>query len=318
MTRHWRIGTRDSQLAMWQASWVKDLLTQQGTATELVPIKSEGDIDLTTPLYEMGVQGIFTKTLDAALLKGDIDIAVHSMKDVPTQLAKGLVQAAVLPRAAYEDVLVLNHALPDNACNEAIGNEAGFNTMQDPLVIATSSVRRRAQWLHRFPQHQLESLRGNVNSRLQKVYNSNWNGAIFARAGLERIAVLPENAITLEWMLPAPAQGAVVVVTRADQTELLELLGKLNDENTALCTQIERSFLRALQGGCTTPISALAKVIDGHVAFTGQLMSLDGREKIEVKRLVPVADAATIGADAAAEVLELGGAPIIEQIKQLG
>ncbi|HJV20559.1 MAG TPA: hydroxymethylbilane synthase [Sediminibacterium sp.] len=318
MSRQWRIGTRDSQLAIWQASWVKNLLTQNGTGTTLVPIKSEGDIDLVTPLYEMGVQGIFTKALDIALLKGEIDIAVHSMKDVPTQLAKGLVQVAVLPRAGYEDVLVLNHTLAENSCDERIGNEEGFTALQHSLVIATSSVRRRAQWLHHFPEHQLESLRGNVNSRLQKVYNSRWNGAIFAKAGLERIGILPANAVTLKWMLPAPAQGAVVVVAREDNEELSQILRQLNDDATALCTRIERDFLRTLLGGCTTPISALAQVKDGHLSFTGQLMSPDGREKIEVKRWLPVASAMHTGLDSAEEVLKKGGASIIEQIKALG
>src|SRR4051812_25320138 len=148
-----RIGTRESQLALWQANTVKDLLQQNWYAAELVLIKSEGDTDLKTPLYEMGVQGIFTKALDIALLNRDIDIAVHSMKDVPTQMAKGVAQMAVLPRASYKDLLV-----PKKGDT--------FTEGQTPKVIATSSIRRKAQWLNRYPNDRLENLRGNVNTRL--------------------------------------------------------------------------------------------------------------------------------------------------------
>lgn len=316
MSNIWKIGTRDSQLALWQANWAKDLLLKQGVITELVPVKSEGDIDLVTPLYEMGVQGIFTKTLDIAMLNGDIDIAVHSMKDVPTQLPKGIIQAAVLPRANFGDVLVLNDHLEQNKCTYHIGqsNDRSHQTLD--LLIASSSVRRRAQWLNRFPNHNLESLRGNVNSRLSKVYESKWNGAIFAKAGLERIGVLPKNAVDIEWMLPAPAQGAILVVVREDNKALFDLVKELNDPNTALCTKIERDFLRTLLGGCTTPISALAQVQNGHILFVGQLMSLDGKEKIEVNKLVPLTEAENIGVAAALEVLANGGTPIIEKINQ--
>lgn len=313
---NWRIGTRDSQLALWQANWVKSLLQSKGVETELVPVKSDGDIDLVTPLYEMGVQGIFTKTLDVSMIKGDIDIAVHSMKDVPTQLPKGIIQAAVLPRANYGDVLVLNDQLSNNNCGVHIGDDSDVKHASLNLVIATSSLRRRAQWLNRFPNHRLETLRGNVNSRLRKVYESQWNGAIFAKAGLERINILPKNAVDLSWMLPAPAQGAIVIVVREDNQKLFKLISHLNDAETALCTKIERDFLRTLLGGCTTPISALARVENGQIKFVGQLMSLDGKEKIEVHRLVPVSEAENIGVTAGNEVLENGGHSIIEKIKQ--
>ncbi|MEN9696705.1 MAG: hydroxymethylbilane synthase [Bacteroidota bacterium] len=316
MSAIWKIGTRDSQLALWQANWTKELLFKNGVQTELVPVKSEGDIDLITPLYEMGVQGIFTKTLDVAMLKGDIDIAVHSMKDVPTQLPKGIIQAAVLPRANYGDVLILNNQLANNKCNEQVGHANDLSHASLNLIIATSSVRRRAQWLNRFPGHSLESLRGNVNSRLRKVYESEWNGAIFAKAGLERIGVLPNDAIDIKWMLPAPAQGAVVVVVKEDNEALVELVKQLNDPATALCTKIERDFLRTLMGGCTTPISALAQVDNENINFIGQLMSLDGKEKIEVSKQIPITNAQNIGIDAGLEILENGGASIIEKIKQ--
>ena len=194
-----RIGTRESQLAVRQATQVKDLLSQHGFTADLVYIKSEGDIDLKTPLYEMGVQGIFTRSLDIALLNNRIDIAVHSLKDVPTQLPKGIVTAAVLKRASYKDIVVYKGELP--AALGEWGNSAG----NSPLTIATSSIRRKAQWLNRYPNDSIENLRGNVNTRLQKLADSHWNGAIFAAAGLERIGLRPAQSIDLNWMLPAPA-----------------------------------------------------------------------------------------------------------------
>src|SRR5579859_7354962 len=256
-----RIGTRESELALWQATQVKDLLEKEGIAAVLVPIKSEGDIDLKTPLYEMGVQGVFTRSLDIALLNNRIDIAVHSMKDVPTQLPEGIEQAAVLKRGPVHDLLVFKQ-------------DTAFLRDRDGVArIATSSIRRKAQWLHKYPHHQIENLRGNVNTRLRKLAEESWDAAIFAQAGLERIHLRPENSLVLDWMLPAPAQGAILVVSRADET-VLRVCEPLNDADTALCTKIERDFLRTLLGGCSTPISALAEVEDGDVYFSGQILSI--------------------------------------------
>ncbi len=297
-----KIGTRESQLAVWQAETVKELLSENGYKSELVYIKSEGDTDLKTPLYEIGVQGIFTRALDIALLGGEIDIAVHSMKDVPTIMAKGIVQAAVLPRASFKDLLVLNHGAPTS-------HPAGT------AIIATSSIRRKAQWLNRFPGDQIENLRGNVNTRLRKVSESKWHGAIFAAAGLERIGLRPENAIELDWMLPAPAQGAIIVVTRELNTYCLDACAAFHDNNTALCTAIERDFLRALLGGCSTPISALAKIEGDDVSFEGNILSKDGRLKKEVKKKMSIAGAANLGTKAATELLANGGLEILNLIR---
>src|SRR5215211_6245761 len=207
-----RIGTRDSQLAVWQATLVQDLLKEASISSELVYIKSEGDIDTVTPLYELGVQGIFTKTLDAALLNNRIDLAVHSMKDVPTLLARGISQAAVLKRASYKDIFVYKDTSAIESWRLA---EVDLDYPLDVEgTIATSSIRRIAQWRHRYPHHKIENLRGNVNTRLRKVQEHDWNGAIFAAAGLERIRLRPQNSVDLDWMLPAPAQGAVMVVCR--------------------------------------------------------------------------------------------------------
>lgn len=269
-----RIGTRDSQLAVWQATLVKTELQKHGVPSELHFIKSEGDIDLATPLYEIGVQGIFTKTLDAALLNKRIDIAVHSMKDVPTQLAKGLTTAAVLPRANQDDIFVFTE-------------DCSFlEDEQSTATIATSSVRRIAQWLHKYPNHTIENLRGNVNTRLKKVAENKWQGAIFAAAGLERIHLRPEKSVDLDWMLPAPAQGAIVVICREDNFEAKQKCLTLHDEATFICTKTERDFLRTLQGGCSTPIGALAQIINNNLIFKGNWFSMGGREKWEVEKTI--------------------------------
>ena len=298
-----RIGTRESQLAVWQANTVKDLLYLQGIAAELIYIKSEGDIDLSTPLYEIGVQGIFTRALDIALLKNDIDIAVHSMKDVPTLPATGITQAAVLPRASYKDLLVLR---------DGISLPAGNTT---PPCIATSSIRRKAQWLNRYPGSVIENLRGNINTRLRKVQESHWHGAIFAAAGLERINLRPETAIELDWMLPAPAQGAILVACRAGDEYALNACKPINDAQTDLCTAVERDFLRALLGGCATPISALATIENDKMYFEGSILSVDGMQKIDIKKIINVNDAANLGNAAALELLADGGREILEPIR---
>ena len=261
----------------------------------------------------MGVQGIFTKSLDIALLNNKIDIAVHSMKDVPTQLAKGIVQAAVLKRASYKDLFVYKEP---SIISKWQLNEAGnnFPPLGDGGIIATSSTRRKAQWLNRYPNHTIENLRGNVNTRLRKVEESNWQGAIFAAAGLERINLRPENSIELDWMLPAPAQGAIMVVCREEDNFCLDACKNFNDKETALCTKIERDFLRKLLGGCSTPISALAEIKNDEVFFKGNILSVDGKEKIEIEKKINTNDALLLGYEAASEILNNGGKKIIEGI----
>tara|TARA_B100000795_G_scaffold99911_1_gene73503 strand:- start:34703 stop:35617 length:915 start_codon:yes stop_codon:yes gene_type:complete len=294
-----RIGTRDSQLALWQAHTVEKQLESLGYKTQLVPVKATGDLKLDTPLYELGITGIFTKTLDVAMLNNSIDIAVHSMKDVPTALPKGIVQAAVLKRANTLDIIATKKAI----------------NYAKPCTIATGSLRRKAQWLHKFPHHTLVDLRGNVNTRLQKLKDNPWDGAIFAKAGLERIDVLPEGYTSLDWMTPAPAQGAMVVVALEKDLFCLEATQKLNDTPSQICTQIERDFLRTLEGGCTAPIGALAKISGDKIQFKGCLFSLDGSKKIEIERTVSIHSIAQAGEDIAKELLGAGGAILMKEIK---
>jgi hydroxymethylbilane synthase len=301
MSKKLRIGTRDSQLALWQANHVKSLLKKHGVEAELVLIKSEGDLDLITPLYAMGVQGIFTRSLDLALLNNQIDLAVHSMKDVPVNLPSGITEAAVLERDSPYDLLVPH---PSNE-NIHLDNH-------EPVVIASSSLRRRAQWLHRFPTDQIEPIRGNVNTRLKKLEDSHWWGAIFAAAGLQRLGLRKASSIELDWMIPAPAQGAILVVCRENEKEIIEICHKIHHESTAFCVKIERDFLAALLGGCSTPIGALAETEGEEVFFRGNLLDPSGDKMYFIEKRISVELAASLGTAAAHELLSSGGKEILE------
>lgn len=301
MSKIIRIGTRDSELALWQAKTVQQQLESLGYKTELVPVKSTGDLVLDKPLYELGITGIFTRTLDIAMLNEDIDIAVHSLKDVPTVLPKGIIQAAVIKRGNINDTLVFK-------------NNEEFLSQKD-AVIATGSLRRRAQWLNRFPTHTIVDLRGNVNSRMQKLNdNDDWNGAIFAAAGLGRIGIRPDEAINLDWMIPAPAQGAVMITALKENDYAVTACAELNHEETEICTTIEREFLNRLEGGCTAPIGALAKIKNEEVSFKGVLLSKDGSKKIEVTRVEKLGSHDSIAKYCADYVIERGGKRLMDEL----
>jgi len=297
-----RIGTRDSELALWQAHTVEKKLNDLGYKTKIVAVKSTGDVILDKPLYELGITGIFTKTLDVAMINGDVDIAVHSMKDVPTALPQGIVQAAVLERANTLDILV---------------HKGNLDFLKASGTIATGSLRRQAQWLNKYPTHKVVDLRGNVNLRMKKLNEGDWNGAVFAAAGLERINLKPENFINLDWMIPAPAQGAMLVVAMQNDAFTLDALSHLNNIETEIVTHIERQFLKTLEGGCTAPIGALAKYNEEEdtIHFQGVLFSLDGKEKIEIDKIVPIEEWKKLGFYSAQEILNNGGTKLMTEIK---
>ena len=298
-----RIGTRDSELALWQAHTVEKKLNDLGYKTSIVAVKSQGDIILDKPLYELGITGIFTKTLDIAMINGDIDIAVHSMKDVPTALPRGIVQAAVLERANVLDILV---------------HKGNVDFGDKPSTIATGSLRRQAQWFNKYPNHTVVDLRGNVNTRMQKLQDNDWDGAVFAAAGLERINLKPENYINLDWMIPAPAQGAMLVVAMENDNYTLDALSQLNHIETEICTYIERQFLRTLEGGCTAPIGALVTYNEDEdtLHFQGVLLSIDGKLKLEINKTVDISEWKKLGFHSAQEILNNGGTELMQKIKE--
>lgn len=321
MAKTIRIGTRDSELALWQAHTVQKQLQDLGYATEIIAVKSDGDIILDKPLYELGITGIFTKTLDIAMINGQVDIAVHSMKDVPTALPKGIVQAAVLERANVLDILV---------------HKGNLDFLENTGIIATGSLRRQAQWWNKYPKHTVVNLRGNVNTRMQKLKDNDWNGAVFAAAGLERLGLTPslskgEGAKSfkikspsfggvgeaLDWIIPAPAQGAMVVLAMENDAFTIDAVSQLNDIETEICTYIERQFLKTLEGGCTAPIGALAKYNenDDTIDFKGILLSIDGKQKLEIEKSVDISDWKKLGFNSAQEILENGGTELMKEIK---
>ena len=293
-----RIGTRASELAVWQAKKVQEKLKKINISSSIVPISSSGDKDLTKPIYELGITGVFTKEIDIALLNKEIDIAVHSLKDVPTILPLGVRQSAVLKRGLEKDVIIINKSLRD------VSN-----------TIATGSLRRKAQWLSKYNSDTIVSIRGNVNTRLKKLKESDWNGTIMAKAGLDRLNLLPKNYLDLDWMIPAPAQGAISIQNLVENDVITEIIKKINHAETEICTKIERDFLNKLEGGCTAPIGAHAKIINNYIEFSGIILSIDGRDKIEIRETEKIGNNLNIGIKFAEKIIAMGGNKILNSLK---
>ena len=294
-----RIGTRSSALALWQAHWVQNTLLEIGLTSELVLIHSSGDTNLVQPLYEMGVVGVFTKELDQALLQNEVDLCVHSMKDVPTQLPEGIVAGFVPERGNAGDVFVFH--------------EKNWKRLPQ-RTIATSSLRRQAQWLYVYKNDHVVPLRGNIQTRIDKIKAYNWDGAIFAQAGLDRLSKDPTIYTPIDWMIPAPAQGAILVTAREEEAKLLENIKPLSHLPTQDCVQAERDFLRALQGGCSAPIGAYASVHNNRIYFVGSVTATDGSRHIEIREYYDRQDP-DIGKQAAEILIRNGGEQVLSKLK---
>lgn len=279
-----RIGTLSSDLAIWQAKTVADQLEYFGYNTKLVKIDSIGDL---------------LSGLDMAMINGEIDIAVHAAEDVPTVLAENIVQAAVLKRGDEKDILVFKK------------NQEFFS--EETAIIATDNIRRKAQWLNRYPNHTMVGLSGSEKTRLEKLKTNDWNGAVFTAASLSRLDLTPEKHIVLSWMIPAPAQGIVMITALADDAYSLEACEKINHKETQICASVERDFLNLLEGGTTTPIGALAYVHHEKetVVFKGVLLSQDGKRKIDVTKETKLGYEHTIARYCVGEIIEKGGKGII-------
>lgn len=294
-----KIGTRKSELALKQAHIVGELIQSKGKEYEIVEINSEGDLNLKTPLNELGFTGVFTKTLDIALLENKIDIAVHSLKDVPTILPTKIIQSAVLQR--------------DNPLDILVKKDSKQLDFESSLTIATGSIRRKAQWLHKYPNHIIDGLRGNVNTRLQKLKDNNWNGAIFSHSGLDRIKLIPNDYIKLDWMVSAPAQGIVSIVLLKENKELFDFIHQLNHKETEIVSSIERDFLNELEGGCSAPIGAIAVIKEDKVHFKGMLTSVDGKHQVEINEKIALSESENFGRFCAQQLLINGGKELMEQ-----
>lgn len=296
-----RIGTRQSPLALWQAREVARNLQNRNIKTDIVPILSSGDKNLSQPLYSLGITGIFTKDLDTALLNQEIDVAVHSLKDVPTELPHNVEIIAVLKRDYPQDVLV---------------RKASAATLElKDLKIATSSLRRRAFWSRTFPQTEFCDIRGNVETRLRKLDEQDFDATLFSLAAIKRMG-LNVDYEHLPMMISAPAQGVVAVCARADDDETKELFKEINDRPTQICIEIERNFLNTLEGGCTAPIGAFAEMNDqNEIRFKGMLCSLDGTNCIEIDKIFEYRDHVNYGEKLAQEIMKNGGEELMQQIK---
>lgn len=295
-----RIGTRGSPLALAQAHEIAGrLAAAHGLSdgdTEIVVIKTSGDVILDRPLSEVGGKGLFTKEIEDALLDGRIDIAVHSSKDMPTVLPEGLVLSAFPPREDVRDAFLSNRART-------------LADLPEGSVLGTSSLRRRAMALALRPDLRVVEFRGNVATRMRKLEEGVADATLLAIAGLNRLGLAGHAASILDSdiFLPAVGQGAIAIESRADDGRVLDLLRPVNDVATEAALRLERAFLRALDGSCRTPIGGLAVLRDTHIHFRGIIVTPDGRLHHRTERSGPAADAERLGRDAGEELARRGG-----------
>lgn len=296
MSRTIRIGTRGSPLALWQANHISEKLRALGHHAELVIVRTRGDVLSQQPLTAIGGEGLFTKAIQEAVLRGEADLAVHSLKDLPTTQPEGLTLAAVPPRASPFDVFVSER-------------HRRFDELPAGAVLATGSQRRRAMIRYRRPDLQLVELRGNVDTRLRKLHEEGWDGMILAEAALRRLGRTEGMAEVLDggWMLPAVGQGALGLECRADDAETLETVARLNDPASFAAVTAERSFLAALGGGCAVPLGALAVVTGATLTLTGSVLDPQGNRRLDARLAGPTDQAADLGRRLADEILVNGG-----------
>lgn len=300
MTAPIRIGTRASKLALAQAQMLREAL---GVPSEIVAMTTAGDRDLHKNPEHWGYKGLFTKELEDALLEGRIDLAVHSMKDMPSVLPDGLVIAAMLERADVRDTWISHR-------------HASYAAMPKGAVIGTSSARRAAQLLHRYPGTKIVPLRGNVQTRLQKITNGVAEATFLACAGLKRLGLdaLVRAPIAIEEMLPAVAQGAIGVECRADDGRIRDLLASLNHAATSQCVEAERAFLQILDGSCRTPIAGLATLENGQLFLRGEVLALDGSVRHYRELRGPVSDNVKLGEALGEELHALAGPDLLDNM----
>jgi hydroxymethylbilane synthase len=298
-----RIGTRGSALALWQANWVHDQLAAVGISSEVLTISSRGDLQPDAPIASIGGDGVFTKELQKALLDGRINVAVHSLKDLPTEAAPGLVVACVPERESVNDVII---------CREP-GSSA---TLPEGARIGTGSLRRRAQLLHLRPDLKMLDIRGNIDTRLRKLADGEFDALVLAEAGLKRLGL--ESRITeilsAPQMLPAVGQGALGLETRFGDHVARKALESIDDPESHQSVLAERTMLAALAGGCLAPIGAWGRVeSDGRLRLTACVLSADGKQRLAAERVSNAADALALGRQVADELLAAGAAKLIEQ-----
>ena len=301
-----KVVSRDSALAMWQTNFVIDCLRKVTDVYEfeIVSLKTKGDKILDVSLAKIGDKGLFTKELEDGILSGEMDFAVHSLKDIPTVLPEGLQLSAMLTRHNPADVLISERY-------------DSFDDLPEGAKVGTSSLRRKAQLLNKRPDLNIQDLRGNVNTRMRKLKEENFDGIILAAAGVERMEW--KEAITEELpydlCLPAVSQGVIAVETRSDDPEIIALVQLIHDRESEICVNAERALLRALEGGCQIPIAGHARIEGQEVVLDGLVGSIDGSTIIRDQERGPVEQAERVGEELAAKLSAKGGKEILEQIR---
>jgi hydroxymethylbilane synthase len=305
-TPHIRIGTRGSQLALWQANWVADQLRQRGATVDIIEISTAGDRDQRDPILEMNQQGVFTKEIQAAVLNGEADIAVHSLKDLPTETVEGLVLCAVPQREVCFDVLITTRAkslmeLPANA------------------RVGTGSLRRQAQLRHLRDDLEILGIRGNVDTRLRKLRDGEFDAIILAAAGVRRLNLDQHvvEELAPPRMLPAPGQGALGIECHREARDIIEFVSQLEDSNSRAATNAERSMLALLHAGCSAPVGAWGRIEDGELILDGIVATLDGQRVLRASARGPSQSAVQLGQQVAESLLNQGAGEIIAAAKQL-
>ncbi len=303
-----RIGTRASQLALWQANWVKSELEKRypGLEVTLTKIKTQGDKILDVPLAMVGGKGLFVKEIEEAMLRGEVDIAVHSMKDVPTIFPEGLALRCITEREDPRDIVIL---------------EPGIKTFMDlpqGARIGTSSLRRKAQLLHLRPDFHMIDIRGNVETRIRKLTDENLGAVVLAAAGMKRLGFGAQISeyLSTDISLPAIGQGALGLESRIDDAETNEAIDFFNHPATAHAVIAERAFLRRLEGGCQVPIASFGETKGDRLTLTGLVASVDGKEFLKKTAEGHVNEAEQMGTSLADDLLIQGAGKILNEVYQ--
>ena len=295
-----RLGTRASSLARWQAEWVAARLADAGVEVELITIATEGDVQQSGPIGASGTQGVFTKRIQEALLAKEVDLAVHSLKDLPTDPVDGLALTAVPERESVADVLV---------CREA----PSLDRLKEGAIVGTGSLRRQAHLLHVRPDLVVRNIRGNIDTRLRKVDEGEFDATVLAEAGLKRLGLTDRitEVLPISIMLPAVGQGALGIETRSDDTATREALAPLDHAPTHQAVAAERTLLSALRGGCLAPVGAWARTEGEVLRLSAVVLSHDGRKKLEETATAEPSAAEELGRQVAGALLRAGAAELI-------
>ncbi|WP_202112990.1 hydroxymethylbilane synthase [Gilliamella sp. Lep-s21] len=300
-----RIATRKSPLALWQAKFVKQqlLAAHPNLTVELIPMVTKGDILLDSPLSKIGGKGLFVKQLEQAILNNEADIAVHSIKDIPTEFPKGLILATICKRGDVRDAFISN-------------KYSSIDELPDNAVIGTSSLRRQCQLRAKYPHLQIKDLRGNIGTRLAKLDNQEYDAIILASVGLKRLKL--ENRIKqyidTDLILPAVGQGAIGIETRTDDKKILEILSVLDDKDSRICIQAERAMNKALQGGCQVPIACYSQLCNDILTLQGFVGRVDGMQIIKAQLQGPASQAKQLGHNLAIQLLNQGADKILQEL----